>query len=261
MNPAVNTAASAVNGDTSDLAAIEATPATGETNGGLALKLREGTAKSHSMAESTAFITGFLKGIVDKESYRKLVANFYFVYTALEAALTHHQTHPALQGLYFPELWRQGSLETDLAYYYGADWRSKVQPSPACQAYVHRIEEISAQQPELLVAHAYTRYMGDLSGGQILKKIAKQAMGLHDGGTAFYEFETIRNHGEFKKRYRQALDTVPVDAAVSEAIVTEANHSFHLNMKLFHELEGNWLVTLGKMTWNAIAGRFQPSAS
>jgi len=225
------------------------------SEGGLALKLREGTAKSHSMAEGTTFIASFLKGVVNKESYRKLVGNFYFVYTALEAALTRHQNHRVLQGLYFPELWRQGSLEADLAYYYGEDWREKVQPSPACWAYVQRIEEIAERQPELLVAHAYTRYMGDLSGGQILKKIAKQAMGLHDGGTAFYEFETIRNHGEFKKHYRQALDTVPVDAATADAIVAEANHSFHLNMEMFRELEGNWLVTLGKMTWNAIARR------
>ncbi len=223
--------------------------------GGLALKLREGTAKSHSMAESTAFIASFLKGVVNKESYRKLVGNFYFVYRALEAALTRHQNHRVLQGLYFPELWRQGSLEADLAYYYGENWREKVQPSPACRAYVQRIEEIAERQPELLVAHAYTRYMGDLSGGQILKKIAKQAMGLHDGGTAFYEFEAIRNHGEFKKQYRRALDTVPVDAATADAIVTEANHSFHLNMEMFRELEGNWWMTLGKMAWNAIARR------
>ncbi|MFQ3679565.1 MAG: biliverdin-producing heme oxygenase, partial [Pseudanabaenaceae cyanobacterium] len=123
------------------------------------------------------------------------------------------------------------------------------------RAYVQRIEEVAEHQPELLVAHAYTRYMGDLSGGQILKKIAKQAMGLQDGGTAFYEFDTIRNHGEFKKRYRQALDTVPVNAATADAIVNEANHSFHLNMEMFRELEGNWLVSLGKMTWNAIFRR------
>ena len=80
-----------------------------------------------------------------------------------------------------------------------------------------------SKTPELLVAHAYTRYMGDLSGGQILKNIAKRAMGLKNGdGTAFYEFEKIKNHGAFKKEYRAALDTLPVDDATQDRIVEEA---------------------------------------
>ena len=47
-------------------------------------------------------------------------------------------------------------------------------PSPRLLDYVNRINQISEEKPELLVAHAYTRYLGDLSGGQILKKIAQE---------------------------------------------------------------------------------------
>ena len=229
---------------------------------GLATELREGTQKSHTMAESTSFIKGFLKGVVDKTSYRKLAGNFYFIYAALEAELTRHQDHPVLSKLYYRELWREHSLESDLAYYCGNDWRSQVQPSPACKKYIERIKQVSATAPELLVAHAYTRYMGDLSGGQILKKIAKQAMKLEEGnGTAFYEFDAIKNHGEFKKNYRAALDTLPVDEQTTARIVDEANHAFHLNMEMFDELKGNWLVALWRLSWNSLMSRFQPSAS
>lgn len=35
-----------------------------------------------------------------------------------------------------------------------------------CQKYVERIHYIGQNEPELLVAHAYTRYMGDLSGAR-----------------------------------------------------------------------------------------------
>lgn len=224
---------------------------------GLAYQLRVGTQKAHTMAESTSFVTSFLKGIVDKQSYGKLVGNFYFIYDSLEAELDQHRSHPVLGKIFYPELWRKSTLEKDLAYYYGADWQTKVHPSPACEKYVQRLKEVSQANPELLVAHAYTRYMGDLSGGQILKKIAKQAMNLTDGqGTAFYDFDTIKNHGEFKKQYRVALDTLPIDSDVAEKIVEEANHSFHLNMELFRELEGNWMLTLGKMAWNTIANKF-----
>ena len=50
----------------------------------LALKLREGTKKAHTMAENTGFVSCFLKGVVDKASYRTLVADLFFVYSAME---------------------------------------------------------------------------------------------------------------------------------------------------------------------------------
>ena len=50
----------------------------------LATQLREGTKKSHTMAENTGFVSCFLKGVVDKASYRTLVADLYFVYSAME---------------------------------------------------------------------------------------------------------------------------------------------------------------------------------
>ena len=37
----------------------------------LATQLREGTTKSHSMAENVRFVKSFLGGVVDKKSYRK----------------------------------------------------------------------------------------------------------------------------------------------------------------------------------------------
>ncbi|MGL6341317.1 MAG: biliverdin-producing heme oxygenase, partial [Waterburya sp.] len=38
----------------------------------LATMLREGTKKSHTMAENVGFVKCFLKGVVEKKSYRKL---------------------------------------------------------------------------------------------------------------------------------------------------------------------------------------------
>jgi len=228
---------------------------------GLATLLRVGTQKSHSAAESTDFIKCFLKGVVDKTSYSRLVGNLYFVYKAIEAEFEVHKHDPVLSKLYYRELWREKSLELDMLFYFGSNWREIVKPTPACEKYLARIHEISANDPVLLVAHAYTRYMGDLSGGQILKKIAKESMGLEEGsGTAFYEFDDIHNHGEFKKHYRQALDTLPIDESTAERIVEEANASFHINMAMFRELEGNWLLALTKFGWNSLVSKFKGDA-
>ncbi len=222
----------------------------------LATKLREGTKKSHTMAENTGFVACFLKGTVEKNSYRNLVSNLYFVYSAMEEEMERHKNHLIVSKIYFPELNRKESLEKDLAYYYGPNWRNEVAPSAAATEYVDRIREVSNTQPELLVAHSYTRYLGDLSGGQILKKIAQTGMNLSDGvGTAFYEFKTISDEKAFKNVYRQAMNDLPVDEATADRIVNEANDAFGLNMKMFKELEGSLIRAIGQMLFNSLTRR------
>ncbi len=222
----------------------------------LATKLREGTKKSHSMAENVGFVKCFLKGVVEKNSYRKLVANLYFVYSAMEEEMERHWQHPILSKIYFRQLNRQRSLEQDLGYYYGTNWREQITPSSAAEEYIQRIREISASAPELLVAHSYTRYLGDLSGGQILKGIAQRGMNLSDGrGTAFYEFTDIADEKAFKATYRQALNDLAIDDATADRIVDEANAAFGMNMKMFQELEGNLIKAIGQMLFRSLTQR------
>lgn len=222
----------------------------------LATLLREGTKKAHTMAENVGFVKCFLKGVVEKTSYRKLVANLYFVYSAMEEEMERHRQHPILSKVYFQQLNRQRSLEQDLKYYFGSQWRDAIALSPAGEAYVQRIREVSNNEPELLISHLYTRYLGDLSGGQILKGIAQRAMNLSDGeGTAFYEFEEIPDEKQFKATYRQALDELPIDEATATRIVDEANAAFGMNMKLFQELEGNLIKAIGVMLYNTMTRR------
>ncbi|NJL60569.1 MAG: heme oxygenase (biliverdin-producing) [Methylacidiphilales bacterium] len=221
----------------------------------LSSKLRVGTKKAHTMAENVGFVKCFLKGVVEKNSYRKLVGNFYFIYSAMEEELDKHQNHPIISKIHFKELYRKQSLEQDLAFYYGANWREQVQLSSAGEAYVKRIREISENEPELLISHSYTRYLGDLSGGQILKGIAQTAMNLTDGGTAFYEFADIPDEKAFKVNYRAALDEMPLDEATCDRIVEEANEAFGVNMKMFQELEGNLIKAIGVMLYNSLIRR------
>lgn len=140
----------------------------------LATQLREGTSKSHSMAENVSFVKSFLGGVIDKESYRKLVSNLYFVYSAMEEEMEKNKENVYIKPIYFTELNRRKNLELDLEHYYGPNWKSLIRISEATTSYVERIKSISSERPELLVAHAYTRYLGDLSGGQLLKRLHKE---------------------------------------------------------------------------------------
>ncbi|MCP9849548.1 heme oxygenase (biliverdin-producing) [Cyanobium sp. Morenito 9A2] len=222
----------------------------------LATQLREGTKKSHTMAENTGFVTCFLKGVVDKVSYRKLVADLYFVYAAMEEEIGKLKDHPVVGPVAFEQLNRRESLEADLAYYFGPDWRHQIKPSPAAAAYVARLHQVAAESPELLVGHHYTRYLGDLSGGQILKNIAQKAMNLGESdGLHFYEFDAIADDKAFKVAYRATLDELPIDQSTADRIVEEANEAFHLNMTMFKELEGNLVAAIGKVLFGFLTRR------
>ncbi len=231
----------------------------------LAQLLREGTQQSHTAAENTAFMKCFLKGIVEREPLRKLLANLYFVYDALESELRRHQDHPLVGRMYFPELNRNTNLESDLAFYYGDNWQEQIAPLPAGQVYVDRIHDVANTDPALLIAHAYTRYMGDLSGGQALKNILRSALKLPaDWGTAFYEFEqlsTVEAKRAFKEKYRDALNALSVDDATIQRIVDEANDAFMLNRGVLHELEEDVNTAIGEHVFDLLTRQNIPGAT
>ena len=215
-------------------------------------QIKEGTKKSHSAAENTGFVAGFLRGVVNKEQYRTLIANFYFVYRALEEEVYKLKDDPVVGKLYSRSLEREESLEKDCEYFYGSEWRKMIIPSDATQEYVNRIRELAVDNSYLLVGHHYTRYLGDLSGGQILKGIAQKALGLTDEGLLFYEFDEISDAKGFKESYRTTLDTLPLTVEQQDDIIEEANNAFRLNMHIFNELEGSATKSLLKLLYGYI---------
>lgn len=225
-------------------------------NHNLAMRLRTGTQESHTLAENTAFMKLFLKGIVIRDIFRRFLANLYFVYVALESEILWYRTDSVVGLMYFPILERSKALEQDLAFYYGDDWRDQVTPSAATLRYVMRIHAIANDYPELLVAHAYVRYMGDLSGGQGLRAIARVSLDLPaDQGTAFYEFEvlpTVEMKRAFKGKYRDALNTLPIGGEQVTQIVEEANLAFKLNRDVMHDLASMLKKAVGEQVFARI---------
>ncbi|ETW00910.1 hypothetical protein H310_06568 [Aphanomyces invadans] len=242
----------------------------------LAKSLKYGTKKSHREAENVHFVREFIKGRINKDIYKIMVAMLYYIYSELEALMRDAaaKDDSIVAPLHYPvELERTDALMVDLEFYYGPNWRDIIPaPSIATQEYMDRLRFVGKTSPALLVAHAYTRYMGDLSGGQILRRTAIKAMRLENGnGTAFYDFPHIQtSHKAFKDMYRRTLNTLPVTHDVSRQLVQEANVAFVLNMKVFEELDvlggfntvenqrGEAVLRRRQLT---MAGEQQPAAS
>jgi heme oxygenase len=231
----------------------------------LSSRLRDGTKQAHTAAENTAFMKCFLKGIVEREPFRKLIANLYLVYSTLEAELQRYADHPIVGPMYFPELNRTANLIKDLEFYYGDNWQEQIAPLEAGAVYVNRIREVANSDPALLVSHAYTRYMGDLSGGQSLKNIVRSAFNLPpDQGTGLHDFEqvpTVEARRAFKEKYRLALDSLPADDDTMQRIVDEANAAFKMNWNVMHELEDDVRLAIGDHTFELVTKQDKPGST
>lgn len=228
----------------------------------LAFALRQGTQHAHALAENTTLMKVWIKGIVVLEVFRELLVNLYFVYDRLEQQLYSHQTHPVVSQIYWPSLNRLDNLRQDLAYFYGQDWQRHIRPQTAGLQYAARIGVVGLTAPELLVAHAYVRYMGDLSGGQQLQRIARTALSLPlNQGTRLYDFEdlpTVEAKKRFKERYRSILNNLPINQETVQQIVQEANLAFRLNYDLMQALEANLKATLGEATVQSMTQENRP---
>ncbi|KAM7332887.1 hypothetical protein ACRRTK_009595 [Alexandromys fortis] len=203
--------------------------------------LKEATKEVHTQAENVEFMRNFQKGQVTREGFKLVMASLYHIYAALEEEIERNKQNPVYAPLYFPEeLHRKAALEQDMAFWYGPHWQETIPYTPATQHYVRHLHEVGHTHPELLVAHTYTRYLGDLSGGQVLKKIAQKSLALPGSGEglAFFTFPNIDNATRFKQLYRARMNTLEMTPEVKHRVTEEAKTAFLLNIELFEELQG-----------------------
>lgn len=198
-------------------------------------KLREDTRDLHLVAERSSFMQAFFRGQVSREVYCHMLARLQQVYALIEKYQTENADHPVLGKMYFPELFRVEAMQQDLAFFkHMADNKM----TEATKNYADRIEWLAAHWPVGIIAHQYTRYLGDLSGGQMIKKVVKRAYNLeNENGVSFYNFSDVPDIPAFKERYRIAIDSLPMDEDEKQRLVDEANLSFRYNIALFNELE------------------------
>lgn len=202
----------------------------------LSAALREGSRAEHEEAESSDFVTELMAGRAHPGQYAAYLRRLRVVYAALEAAVRDHRDDRAVGQVYDESLTRVPALDRDLDHWApGAD---PATTSTAAAAYRDRIEE-ARTRPHLLVAHHYTRYLGDLSGGQLVAQSLRRGYaGLESDGLAFYTFPDIAKPGAYKRAYRARLDGLDLTAPDRSGMVEEVRRAFRLNRDVFREVAG-----------------------
>lgn len=198
--------------------------------------LRERSSSAHSSSETSGFMSDLMKGDGTRDDYVALVAQHWFVYDALERAAERMRHDPVASVFVTDELTRVPALEADLAFLRGADWRSRIEAVPATRRYVERLDEVGPTWAGGFVAHHYTRYLGDLSGGQFIGRLMARRFGFDGDGVRFYVFEGIPDPAAFKDAYRARLDAAPWDAAEQQRVIDEVLLAYRFNTELFEDL-------------------------
>jgi len=200
----------------------------------LSQQLKAATADLHRQAERSGVMAQLLRGRIDRAAYGRLLRSLLEIYQALEDGCRRHASHRLLAELQLGDLWRSDALRSDIDALRAT---GAAAAAPALE-YADRLAQLSRDDPALLAAHAYVRYLGDLHGGQVLRTIVGRALELRDGsGLAFYALGDEAQVRASASTLRQGLDRIGrADPAAAARIVVEARDAFGRHIALFESL-------------------------
>ncbi|GGM18723.1 biliverdin-producing heme oxygenase [Micromonospora yangpuensis] len=200
-------------------------------------RLRAASQQAHSDAESQRYVAALVAGDLDLAAYTDLVVQHHTIYAALESVGDRLRDDPLAGGFVDEALLRLPALEADLAHLLGEDWPDRAVPTLAAAGYAARIRAVCADSPERFIAHHYTRYLGDLSGGLHIGRSVARRYGLSDDfGVAFYRFDGIPRPKVYKDAYRARLDALPLSEPAEAALLEEVLVAYRHNTAVFADL-------------------------
>ena len=195
------------------------------------------THELHTQAERSGIINDVLRGRATRYGYALLLRNLLPAYRQLEAGLEVNRDSPPVRAIACREIYRTEAIMSDLIALFGPAWENVLPLLHSGEQYALRIASAAQDDGANLVAHAYTRYLGDLSGGQVLKRLLARTPGLQAGEMSFYDFPNIDDINRFKGRYRDAINggaawIKDIDGVIAEAIV-----AFELNIAVSQSVQ------------------------
>ncbi|WP_308286368.1 biliverdin-producing heme oxygenase [Actinomycetospora endophytica] len=193
--------------------------------------VRRSTLEAHQRANHSPFMDALFDGRLAVADYARLVEQYSFVYGALESVSDTLAAHPVAGPFVIDTLRRRDRIAADLDFFRVTD----PEPLPSTERYAARIREV-ADWPAGFVAHHYTRYLGDVAGGQAVAALLPRRYGVTGGGTAFYDFSDLGPVPRFREHYRALLDAAPWDEAERARVVDEVKTAYELNIAMFHDL-------------------------
>lgn len=179
--------------------------------------LKELTWEYHKRAERTKFVHRMLKKEMTEYQYYVYLFNQFLMYSYLEEKIRDAK---AIDESLFTIL-RASNLSKDLLELEETRGFTPPKSLNSTTHYMKYIKKIE-NEPDRLLAHMYVRHMGDLSGGQIIKRFV-HGLGLH------YQFD--EDTETLKERFRLKLH---------DGLAEEAKVCFDMVREFMEELEDSF---------------------
>jgi heme oxygenase len=172
--------------------------------------IKDLTWEHHKEAERQEFVKVLMSGKINPQFYATYLWNQHKKYDILEAIAT---MHGLLDDLF--EVRRKNAIHED----YLELWENQLPPPivESTNEYIGHMKEIM-HDADAVMAHIYVLHMGDLSGGQMIRRTVP-------GKTRMYDFDG--DTAELKEKIRSKID---------DSMADEAKFVFESSTKLFKEL-------------------------
>lgn len=175
-------------------------------------------------------MASMLDGSLGAHGFIRYLAALVPVYDTLESAMRRSDDasvavfdHRALD--------RSVRLRADLDVLAGPDWAA----STAGIAYAEAVAGC-ADSPHRLLAHHYTRYLGDMAGGQAIAALVHREYGIDRSALTCLDFSGLGDTHHYRKQYRTLLDLMPWTVAEQDAFVEAAASAYDLSADMFDAL-------------------------
>ncbi len=209
---------------------------TGDGHPSLLTRFQDRTRALHLEAEKTGIVREILRGNASRSGYALLLRNLLPVYQGLEEGLESCRGAPGLGSIARPALYRSAAISSDLSQLCGNEWSMALPVLASTERYVETVSLAAQGGGHGLIAHSYVRYMGDLNGGQILKRLLARSLNLTPEMLSFYDFPSIADLDTFKAEYRNCLEEAGRLVPEAESVVEASAEAFRLNIALSREI-------------------------
>ncbi len=200
------------------------------------LNIRENTKDLHAMAESTGFIKRLFAEKASKDSYAEYLFNLHFIYKTIEEEMDKNKDNEVIKPFIYEELKRDKAIEKDLELLLGEKMKEII-PLKSTEVFVNRLKEVSQSQPELLVAHAYTRYLADLFGGRQMFSLMESYYKVDREALNYHVFEGIEDIRSFVMVYHNKLNEINLPEELQDKFLNEVNLTYLFNVSVSEEME------------------------
>ena len=202
----------------------------------LADRLKEATGAAHARAEKSGFVNKILRGEADLFGYSLLLRNLCPIYANLELALDRRQADPVILEIRDPRLYRAEAARQDLAKLAGPAWWQSLPLLASAWRYIDRIV-VAERSASTLIAHAYTRYLGDVNGGRVVKRLLRERTGVPSEALRFFAYPQIHDVSRFAKIYRRQFDIAGSKGVDQALAIEETELAFEMNIALSEEVD------------------------